>query len=160
MNNRRNFVIAGILILAAVGYLIYSSTDSSASFFLTIDEVAAMGTEAVERRITVSGAVIGESIVYDASQPRVSFTIVQIPGDQKEVEAQGGLATVLHNAANDPTAARLDVVYDDVKPDLLKDEAQAIVRGRLQPDGTFYADELLLKCPSRYAEELTEQVED
>ena len=37
-------------------------------------------------------------------------------------------------------------------PDLLQHEAQAIMTGRLGDDGVFYADELLLKCPSRYEE--------
>jgi cytochrome c-type biogenesis protein CcmE len=36
---------------------------------------------------------------------------------------------------------------------LLKREAtEAIVEGNIQPDGTFKADSLLLKCPSRYEE--------
>jgi len=37
------------------------------------------------------------------------------------------------------------VEYVGPKPDLLKDEAQAIVTGKLGEDGVFYADELLLK---------------
>jgi cytochrome c-type biogenesis protein CcmE len=36
----------------------------------------------------------------------------------------------------------------------LKHEAQAIVTGTLGEDGVFYADELLLKCPTRYQEEV------
>jgi cytochrome c-type biogenesis protein CcmE len=44
-----------------------------------------------------------------------------------------------------------------VKPDLLKHESQAIIRGRLGEDGRFYADEVLLKCPSRYQEAVPEQ---
>jgi cytochrome c-type biogenesis protein CcmE len=35
---------------------------------------------------------------------------------------------------------------------LLKNEAQAIVTGKLGEDGMFYADELQLKCPTRYDE--------
>jgi len=38
------------------------------------------------------------------------------------------------------------VVYDSVKPDLLRNEAQAIVRGRMGEDGRFMADELLLNA--------------
>ena len=158
--SKRNFIVAGMLVVVAVGYLIISSTGSTASFFLTIEEVLAMGAEAQERSLTVSGAVIGDSIAYYASQPQVTFTMVQIPGDPKAVEAAGGLATVLHAAVTDPNAARLDVVYNGVRPDLLQDEAQAIVRGRIEPDGRLHADELLLKCPSRYAEEIPEQIED
>ncbi len=152
--------MATVLIVAAVGYLIWSSTGSSASYFLTIEEVQAMGEEAQERNLTVSGAVRGESIVYDPSKPRVTFTMVQIPGDLKVVEARGGLATILHEAVEDPTAPSLSVIYEGIKPDLLQHETQAIVRGRLSDDGTLLADDVLLKCPSRYAEEIPEQRED
>lgn len=160
MRNNRNLIIAGILIVVAVGYLIWSSTGSSASYFLTIEEVEAMGEEAKERNITVSGAVRGESIQYDTSKPRVTFTMVHIPGDVDVVEARGGLATVLHEAVGNPQAPALNVIYNGVKPDLLQDEAQAIVRGYLIDDETLQAEEVLLKCPSRYAEEIPEQIED
>ena len=150
-------IIASLLIISAVAYLIVSSTGSSAHYFLTIEELQAMGDEVFGRNLTVSGAVLGETIFYDVSQPRLTFTVVQMPGDPKAVEQAGGLATVLHRAVNDPDAPRLEVVYEDVKPDLLQHEAQAIMRGQLQSDGRFYADEVLLKCPTRYEEELPEQ---
>ena len=150
-------VIAGLLIAGAVIYLIVSSTGGSARYFLTVEELYAMGDDAIGRNVTVSGAVLGESIVYDPSVPQVTFTIVQVPGDPEEVERAGGLAAVLHAAANDPDAPRLEVVYDDVKPDLLQHEAQSIIRGRLGDDGRFYAGEVLLKCPTRYEEEIPNQ---
>lgn len=157
MAGRAKFLVAGLLIVAAVIYLIVSSTGNTASYFLTVEEVLAMGDEAVGRNVTVSGAVLGETIEYDPSLPRVTFTIVQVPGDPQEVERAGGLAAVLHAAVNDPDAPRLEIVYDDVRPDLLVNEAQAIIRGRLGEDGRFYADEVLLKCPSRYEEEIPAQ---
>ena len=159
MQNKTTFIVAGLLIVVAVVYLIISSTGSTAQFFLTIEEVRAMGDEALERNITVSGAVLGETITYDPQQPRVAFTMVQVPADPKEVERAGGLAAVLHAAVQNTAAPRLDVIYDSVKPDLLQDEAQAIVRGKLGEDGRFYADELLMKCPTRYEEGLPQQAE-
>jgi len=85
--------------------------------------------------MTVSGAVLGETITYDSSVPEVTFTIAQVPGDPKEVERAGGLAKVLHDAVTDPNALHMVVVYHDVKPDLLQGEAQAIIRGQLRADG-------------------------
>ncbi|MBC7228562.1 MAG: cytochrome c maturation protein CcmE [Thermoflexales bacterium] len=159
MAGKGKFVFAGLLILAAVVYLIVTNTGSTAHYFLTIEELRAMGDRAIGRNLTVSGAVLGDSIVYDPTIPRVTFTIVQVPADPKEVERRGGLAAVLHAAVNDPDAPRLEVVYNNVKPDLLKHESQAIIRGHLGEDGRFYADEVLLKCPTRYQEELPGQVE-
>ena len=154
---KARFVVAGVLVVAAVLYLIVSSTSSTAHYFLTVEELNAGGDDFADRSVTVSGAVLGDTIVYDLSLPRVSFTIVQIPGDPKEVAAAGGLATVLHEAVTNPDAPQLDVVYDDVKPDLLQHEAQAILRGRLGDDGRFHADDLLLKCPTRYEEDVPDQ---
>ena len=159
MGGRTKFVFAGLLIVAAVVFLIVSNTGSTAHYFLTIEELEAMGEDAHGRNITVSGAVLGDTIAYDVSTPRVTFTVVQVPGDPQEVEEAGGLAAVLHTAVDDPTAPRLEVVYDDVKPDLLQHEAQAIMRGQLGEDGRFHADELLLKCPTRYEEDLPDQAE-
>ncbi len=157
MANKTKFIVAGLLITAAAAYLIVTSTGSTAHYFLTIEELQAMGSKAGERNITVSGAVLGDTIVYDPSAPRVTFTVVQVPGDPEEVERAGGLAKVLHDAVNDPNRPRLEVVYDDVKPDLLQNEAQAIMRGQLGEDGRFYADEVLLKCPTRYEEDVPDQ---
>jgi cytochrome c-type biogenesis protein CcmE len=68
---------------------------------------------------------------------------------------------VLHEAVIDPQSARLEVVYYGVQPDLLRDEAQAIMTGQLGEDGIFYVDDngLLLKCPTKYEEAVPEQVE-
>ena len=152
MAGRMKLVVAGLLIVAAVVYLIVTSTGSTAHYFLTIEEVRAMREDAEGRRLTISGAVLGETIDYDPSQPCVTFTIVQVPGDPREVERAGGLAKVLHDAVNDPNAPRMNVVYEDVKPDLLQHESQAVIRGQLGEDGRFHADEVLLKCPTRYDE--------
>ncbi len=159
MAGKTKFVVAGLLIVAAVVFLIVSSTGSTAHYFLTLDELEAMGDEARNRNITVSGAVLGDTIVYDSSQPRVTFTVVQVTGDPEEVERAGGLAAVLHAAVSDPNAPQLEIVFDDVKPDLLQHEAQAIVRGQLGEDGRFYADVVLLKCPTLYEEDIPGQSE-
>jgi cytochrome c-type biogenesis protein CcmE len=41
----------------------------------------------------------------------------------------------------------------------MRNEAQAIMTGHLGDDGVFYADELLLKCPTKYEEAVPNQVQ-
>ncbi len=149
---RMKFVVGGVLIIVAVIYLIVSATSATAEYFYTIDEISAKGATVVGQSIRLSGAVDGKTISYDAESLTLKFTVVHVPGDLDEVEKNGGLAAVLHAAVIDPTRTRLEVVYVGVKPDLLRDEAQAIMTGKLGEDGVFYADELLLKCPTRYEE--------
>ena len=151
------FVIGGILILGAVVFLIWSSTAANAEYFLTIDELNAKGSGVVDRNLRVSGAVIGDSIQYDPQSLTLSFDVAHVPADNLAIESEGGLAEVLHQAVMDPSRARMKVVYVGPKPDLLRNEAQAIVTGHLGADGVFYAEELLLKCPTRYEEAVPEQ---
>ncbi len=156
---RMKFVIGGLLIFAAVVYLIISSTQASAQYFLTVDELIAKGRSIQGKDVRISGAVIGNTVNYDPQSLNLTFAIANIPGDNKTIEAQGGLSAVLHNAVIDPNRQHLAVVYNGPKPDLLRDEAQAIITGKLGEDGNFYATELLLKCPTKYEEALPQQVE-
>ena len=155
---RTKFILGGVLILAAVVYLIVSSTQASAEYFMTVDEVKAEGAAAVGKSLRLSGAVLGDTIQYDADTLTLTFDIAHVSGSNAEIEAQGGLAEVLYQAVNDPSRQRVKVVYVGPKPDLLRGEAQAIMTGKLGPDGIFYADELLLKCPTKYEQAVPEQV--
>jgi cytochrome c-type biogenesis protein CcmE len=146
------FIIGGVMILAAVAFLIFTSTVSSQERFMTVDEMLAETPEIVGASLRITGAVVGDTIQYDADTLTLTFEIAHAPADFQEIEDQGGLAKVLFDAVNDPTRARVKVVYVGVKPDLLRSEAQAIMTGKLDEDGVFYATELLLKCPTRYAE--------
>jgi cytochrome c-type biogenesis protein CcmE len=155
---RAKFLIGGLLIIAAVVYLIASSTQANAQYFLTVDELNAKGTALTGQGIRVSGAVLGDTIQYDANTLTLTFTVAHVPGDNNEIEKQGGLAEVLHQAVIDKNRSQLKVVYKGVKPDLLRNEAQAIMTGKMGEDGLFHADELLLKCPTKYEEAVPDQV--
>lgn len=155
---RIKFIIGGLLIVAAVAYLIISSIQSTSQYFLTVQELQAKGASIVGRDVRISGAVMGDTIKYDASSLTLSFTVANIPGDQKVIDQMGGLAKVLHLAVTNPKAEHLQIIYKGVKPDLLRGEAQAIVTGKLGSDGTFQASELLLKCPTKYEDAVPNQV--
>lgn len=154
---RSKFILGGLFILAAVVYLIFSSTQQSAEYFMTVDELKTKGSQVIDKSLRLSGAVIGDSIQYDPQTLTLTFDVANVPGDNAEIEAQGGLAAVLKAAVADPTRTRVTVVYVGPKPDLLRSEAQAIMTGHLGTDGIFYAEELLLKCPTKYEEAVPQQ---
>ena len=155
---RVKFIIGGLLIVAATIYLIISSTRANAQYFFTIDELKERGQSVIGQTVRISGAVIGDSINYDPKTLALSFTIANVPADNKLIEAQGGLAAVLHAAVTDLSRTHMDVLYYGPKPDLLRDEAQAIITGHMGEDNIFQADELLLKCPTKYEEAVPSQV--
>ncbi len=154
---RTKFILGGTFILAAVVYLIVSSTQASKEYFLTVDEVKAQGASVVGKSLRLSGAVIGDTIQYDPNTLALTFEVAHVTGDNAEIEAQGGLAVVLKTASSDSTLNRVKVVYVGPKPDLLRGEAQAIMTGKIGADGIFQADELLLKCPTKYEQAVPEQ---
>ena len=158
--NRAKFIIGGLLILAAVIYLIVSSTQASAQYFVTVEELMNNKSTNMQRELRVSGAVIGDTIQYNPDTLHSEFTVAHVSGDNDEIEAEGGLAAALHNAVVDPSRPQMKVVVQDQpKPDLLRNEAQAIMTGHLGEDGVFYAEELLLKCPTKYEDAVPEQVD-
>ncbi len=140
--SRTKFLVGGLIILVAVGYLIVSSFGSSAQYFLTVAELRGKGASIVGDDVRISGIVVGDSIMYDSQTLRLEFSVVDNLEDQSNP---------------------LHVIYYGPKPDLMQHEAQAIIEGVWNQDGAFYAhdraDSLLLKCPTRYEEEFPEQAE-
>ncbi|MBL7209022.1 MAG: cytochrome c maturation protein CcmE [Dehalococcoidia bacterium] len=122
---RIRFVVGGILLVLAVGYLLYLSLDSSVSYYLTVDELVDKGSEVHDTRVRVAGQVLDGSVDWNAEELELRFTIV------------GSDAT-------------LPVVYDGAKPDGLKADANVLVDGRYLPGRIFRATQILMKCPSKY----------
>ena len=117
------FIFGGAIIVLAVGYLIVSSIGGATAYYLTVEEVKAEGPS--EQTVRVAGNVIGETIEWNAQELMLRFNIA---------DASGNLA----------------VIYHGPRPDMLQDDAEAIVEGRYIEGGSFDANNLLLKCPSKY----------
>ncbi len=159
--NPLKFIIGGVVIVAAIIYLIVSSLSANVQYFLTVEEILnkQLAGELTGRNVRASGAVLGDSIHYNMDTLELSFTIVHVPGDNLLLEEEGGLARALHNAVMDPNRPRLDVIYHGPIPDLLQNEAQAIITGEVLASGVFEADEILLKCPTKYEGSVPDQIE-
>jgi cytochrome c-type biogenesis protein CcmE len=137
-NNRLKFMVGGVVLLAAIVFLVVNAMSGNTQLYKTVDEFYAEQSRLTGRDLKVAGWVIGDSIQYtqiDATTSRLEFDIV--------------------DDLNNPNAQRMHIVaMNEPKPDLLQNEAQALVEGQAKPDGIFYANPggLLLKCPTRYEE--------
>jgi len=137
----------GLLLLGAVLFLVLSGTMSGARYFITVDELLANPAKYAGQTVRVSGAVDGATIQYDPEALLITFTVANVPDQTPD------LALALHEAVQDPNANRLQIrVENQVKPELLQHEAQALMTGTLGPDGIFQVSELNLKCPTRFTE--------
>lgn len=151
------YAVIGIGLLALVAFLMYNGL-AKGRYYVTVNELV-NDPDNVGKQVRVAGAVDGDTIMFDPETHILSFTVVNITNDSDEIKEAGGLGAVLHYALLDPEATRLNIVWENAEmPDLLQHEAQAIMTGTLQEDGTFLADEVLLKCPTRYSDEVPEQV--
>jgi cytochrome c-type biogenesis protein CcmE len=125
---RTKFLFGGLLVLGTAGYLMASSIEDTATYYLTPTELA--GKVASNPRFRNTGVKVGARVV--------SGTIVRDPS---------GRSLTFRMTDGAQTYA---VLYRGVAPDTFTDGVDVVVEGRLDRNGTFQATTLLAKCASRY----------
>ena len=120
-------IVVAVVIFAAIGYLIYNAVASSAaSYFVTVGELQAKAATMDGQHVQVGGDVKPGSIVKGNPGDPISFVLTD------------GTQT-------------MPVQYSGVLPDIFSDQVQVVVEGTYHADGTFQADTLLTKCPSKFS---------
>jgi cytochrome c-type biogenesis protein CcmE len=130
-NKQIRFIVGGVVVVGLIAYLIVSAIASSGAYYREVSEVLGDQAALTGKNLRVSGNIVTDSIKYDAATLDLQFKI------------------------SDPQDAgkQLPVRFHGVKPDQMDREgSSAIVEGSLKPDGVVEANNLLLKCPSRYEE--------
>jgi cytochrome c-type biogenesis protein CcmE len=125
MKPQRKFAIGSAIILATLLSLAYVGYTESKTYYHTISELPALQGSALRERMRVSGNVRAGSIAH--RDGRVDFVL----------EEQGKSLPVSYTGT-------------DPLPDTFKDGSQALVEGRLMPDGQFTAEQVQAKCASKY----------
>jgi len=128
MVGRQNlkFFIAGGVIALAVAYLVTVGLQGTTVYFLTVSELQAKGAAANNQVFRVSGNLVPGSLTRDSSGLGIHFLIA------------------------DPTSRPLSVVYRGGQvPDIIGDNIEIVAEGKLDAQGTFAANNVLAKCPSR-----------
>ena len=72
---RKRFVVAGLILLAALAYLIHSAVAGNSEYYLTVSEAYALPAQSQLNQIKVGGKVVDGSIVWDRATSAVSFAI-------------------------------------------------------------------------------------
>ncbi len=120
------FAVAGSVLVLAVGYLILTGMQNTTVYYLTVGELQSSGVSALGRPVRVAGNVT--------------------PGSVEKLN--GGLA--LRFTVEDESGSFPVVYKGGPVPDIFGEQVQVVVEGKVQPDGTFAADTLLAKCPSKF----------
>jgi cytochrome c-type biogenesis protein CcmE len=127
--NLKILIVGGVIALA-VAYLVTMGLRGTTEYFLTVSELQARGPAVQNQMLRVSGTLVPGSLTHEADGLGVHFLVA------------------------DPTATTpLLVTYKGGQvPDTMADTStniEIVAEGKLNPQGSFAATDVLAKCPSR-----------
>jgi cytochrome c-type biogenesis protein CcmE len=123
MSRRRRFLAGGLVIVAAIAYLIWSGVSQSVVYFVTPSELLAAPVPSKTYRL--GGQVQAGSLKWEPKSLDLSFTL----GDGK---------------------ASVPVRHKGTPPDLFAEGRGAVVEGSWTKDGYFKASLILAKHSEEY----------
>ena len=130
IDTRRRLWLAGIVVLAALGFLVFQGLGNATLYFRTADEAVAQRNELGDRRFRIEGDVVDGSVRQDGND--VSFTLTS-----KSVE--------------------VPVVHKGDPPELFRPGIPVVLEGRFRGDH-FSSDRILVRHSETYVAENPERV--
>ncbi|MEZ6190464.1 MAG: cytochrome c maturation protein CcmE [Phycisphaerales bacterium] len=124
---RIKMLVAGLVLLASVGYLAVAGVKSGWVYYMHVDDFV-QDTSYQARRVRLFGLVSKENVDVQPAMLTASFD--------------------LHGEK-----VSLPVHYQGVVPDTFKPGGEVMVEGKLDDAGVFQADTLMTKCASKYQSE-------
>ncbi|UCG62646.1 MAG: cytochrome c maturation protein CcmE [Candidatus Zixiibacteriota bacterium] len=122
---KAKYIIGGIIIV------VFTVWGASAFLKTTIQYVSIEEAAKAERTVQVLGKIDFDRVVYNAEDSRLEFAIYDA-----EAESKVGAKT-------------LNVVYYGVVPGNFDQATSVVLKGKSDGD-YFVADQMLVKCPSKY----------
>ncbi|HHT62265.1 MAG: cytochrome c maturation protein CcmE [Bacillota bacterium] len=127
MAAKKKIIIGTVIILCAVFYLVISGF-SNVKVHVQLEDLVNSGEEYRDTYVQTEGAVLGDSIRWDAPKVELTFKI----------------------AGKLNPAVTMPVVYKKTIPENFQDATDVLIGGYYDPDGVFLAEEMITKCPSKY----------
>ena len=128
MLRRKKYIISGVAICVALSILIFAGLNSCSVYYYTVSEIIEKGEAKYGENVRVSGNVVEDSIDWDAQKPELRFAIAD-------------------------ESSSLPVIYIGTMPHTFEANKEIVVEGEYNADGVFHADELVMKCTSKYESE-------
>ena len=126
MNKNRRFLIGGLIIVAALSYIIYGGMQEAIVYFVTPSELKANEHSSAEKFLRMGGMVVKGSMQKDLNNLTYRFDLTD------------GTAT-------------FPVFFKGVPPDLFIEGKGAVVEGRIGKDGVFQATTIMAKHAEDYS---------
>ena len=117
--------LTSLVLVLAFGGLLYSTLSEGTEYYKHVDEVLANPHDWQGKRL-------------------------QVHGFAKDVRQKPGTLEYRFDVENNGKVIR--AYYTGIAPDTFKNDAEVVIKGSLQPDGTFIVNEdgIMAKCPSKY----------
>jgi cytochrome c-type biogenesis protein CcmE len=122
----RRFLIGGLVILAALVYLIYGGMRQAMVYFVTPSEIKAQETKSPGKFLRVGGMVVKGSLHRNSDGLTYRFQLTD--GN-----------------------AIIPIYFHGVPPDLFGDGKGAVVEGKIGKDGLFVATTIMAKHAEEYS---------
>ncbi|MCH8989662.1 MAG: cytochrome c maturation protein CcmE [Chloroflexi bacterium] len=130
-SNRTRFLVVSVVIVLALGYMIYAAFPGNALYFLTVTEFNGNSEVQDGRLLRVSGKLVEGTFGREGKSIQSQFQITDNDGDSPGITLQAS--------------------YTGVLPDLFfNPHSELILEGSYGANQVFHADNILVKCPSKY----------
>jgi cytochrome c-type biogenesis protein CcmE len=126
MAKSRRFLIGGIIILAAISYLVVGGMKEAVMYFVTPSELKAKESSSTNKFLRMGGMVVKGSLQKDLKNLTYRF------------ELTDGTTT-------------FPVFFKGIPPDLFTEGKGAVVEGRIGSDGVFQATTIMAKHAEEYS---------
>ena len=126
MKKNTLITIGGFAIIGAILILLMAATPASSGVELKLAELTESGQEYKDDYITVEGLLIEESIDWNADDILLAFDVEDEEGN------------------------KMSVIHNGVRPDNFSEGVIAILQGLIKEDGSFEAETVKTRCPSKY----------
>lgn len=133
---KAKYIIGGLIIL------VFMVWGARAFMDTTIQYVSIEKAAVADRTVQVMGKVDFDRVEYDTDNSRLKFAIYDA------------------EAKDEAAAKRMEVVYYGVVPGNFDQATQVVLKGKPSEDGMFVADQMLVKCPSKYQGEGGQEYQD
>lgn len=127
MLKNKKFIIGGIVIFLAIGYLGFMGFQASATYYYTVSEFTTPESMTYDENTRISGDILTGSVKKPGALT-LQFTVTE-----------GGQS--------------LPVFYQGAVPDSFQEGNGVVLEGYLDGQGVFQAHTLLVKCPTKYVPE-------
>jgi len=126
MLKRRRFIIGGLIILAALSYIIYGGMQQAMVYFVTPSELKAKENTSNDKFLRMGGMVVKGSLQKDFKNLTYRFDLTD-------------------------GSVSFPVFFRGVPPDLFTEGKGAVVEGRIGRDGVFQATTIMAKHAEEYS---------